>query len=242
MHTFYEIEQFEVLELYDSKLVLGDIRISRIDLLSALFPGNQIRERLLDRLQMTEKEELFAKFFSQAYNKGKDIDSMSFPELDGWIRELEEIVFEAKATLQGATQARRERDANLKQSEREKLRDPNYTGDTDAIAAVKRRKDRMSKRDKLFEMYTKSLNDGGIFGMSHEEANKLIDSNISVNEDTQSMKNQINKRPLSDPDGSIQETAKEETKKSLLDKITESVLNAADKPKDKPFDASSLFG
>jgi len=226
--------------LTPEKFKYESILLSRIDFLSLLFPGSE-RDKLLTRLQMTEKEELFAKFFSQAYNKGKSIDEMTFEELDSWIRELESIVFEGKATLQGASQAKRERELNLKNSEREKLRNSDSLfPHTDAINAVNKRKDRMSKRDKTFEMLIKPLSEGGAFGMSHDEANKFLNDNIAVNEETQAAKNNLNQaRPLSDPDGSKAKT-EEENKPNLIDKIVENMLKP--KPESVPFDASSLFG
>lgn len=250
--TIYEIQQLNVLELYDSKLILGTTRISRIDLLCAMFPCDPNRSKILESLQMTEKEELFAKFFSQAYNKGKDISQMDFPQLDTWIRELEEIVFEAKATLQGASQAKREREANLKSDERAKVRNADGTySSTDAINVVNKRKDRMSKRDKLEDTYralgigedeikellgkikieethqTKPEITGPLSGLTFNGSPKPIDTCKDCNNDYEAgTKHECPKKP-----------------KTLVDKIVDSVLKAGEnKPESKPFDPSGLFG
>jgi hypothetical protein len=242
------MEQLEVLESYKSGIVLGDIRLSRIDFISALFACSNVRARLLERLQMTEQEELFAGFFSSAYNKGKDIDKMTFTELDAWLIQLEKIVFEAKATLQGASQARREREANLKSSERDKIRNADGSFDTsNAINVVTKRKDRMSKRDKLEESYR-------ALGIPEADIQSLL-SNIKVDETFQTKPSVVG--PLSgqvfngspkpiDTCPNCEQDYEAGTKhdcpkkKNLLDKIVDSVLNA--KPiESKPFDASSLF-
>lgn len=95
---------------------------------------------------MTEQEELYAKF----YNMGKvlvvDMDTIQLRE---HIETLSQIAFEAKATLAAAHDELRERKA--KTTKREWTLTP--TGPdanvTDAINAVKIRKDRMSKMDRL---------------------------------------------------------------------------------------------
>lgn len=223
MHTYYEIEQLEVLARYDSHLIVGDYRVTELEFISLLFPGIE-RSKLLERAGMTEKEELFAKFFSTAYNKGRDVDSMSFPELDAWIRELERITFEAKASLQGATQAKREREANLKQSERDKIRNSDSTFDsTNAINAVNKRKDRMSKVDKLEATY-RSL------GMDEATIKDLL-SKVKVDEEKQAVTTKLHLIPA----------AEKPKPATLIDKIVDSILEAKDKPEPKPFDATSLF-
>lgn len=202
------------------------ISLSRIDFLSLLFPNSPDRASLLERMRMTEKEELFARFFSQAYNKGKDISQMDFTELDSWIRELENTVFEAKATLQGASQAKREREANLKTSEREKIRtaDGQYVT-SDAINSVNKRKERMSKTDKVIESYR-------ALGMSEEDINGIL-KNIKPDETSQAIVNQglnLNKDASQD-----KKEDSSDKPKSLLDKIIESVVSAKPKEDSKPF-------
>lgn len=247
--TFYEIEQLELLELYKSYCaVIGSERYSKSFILAALYPGPE-RDILLRSLNMTEKEELFAKFFSQAYNKGKAVDEMTFEDLDAWIRELENTTFEAKATLQGASQAKREREANLKSSEREKLRNADGSYPTsDAINAVTKRKDRMTKRDKLEETY-RSL------GMSEDDIKSLL-GQIKVDEVKQTtpvvgaLSGQVfNGRPKpidtcpdcgEDYEAKTKHTCKKDSPPTLIDKIVENML----KPKEesKPFDVGDLFG
>lgn len=196
---------------------------------------------------MTEKEELFAQFFSQAYNKGKAIDDMTLTELDAWIRDLEKTTFEAKATLQGASQAKREREANLVSSERDKLRNTDGSFVTgDAINAVNKRKDRMTKKEKLEETYRN-------LGMSEDDIKSLL-GQIKVDETRQvtpvvgALSGQVfngTPKPIdtcsecnADYPAGSKHTC--ERKPNLIDKIVESML----KPKEesKPFDVGDLFG
>lgn len=171
--------------------------------------------------KMTPKEELFAKFFSQAVTKATDLNMEG---LVSWIDELEEIVFEAKAMLQGADSVKKARVAKLRIDEKDKIKtqDSNY-GVSDAINSVAKRKDRMTKIDKLVE------------GMRHmgisEEDIKLAIGNISVNEDTQVAKNNLvtfNKR---------------DTSKVDVDKVLASASAEIEAKKtSEPFDPTKLFG
>lgn len=207
-----------------TKFKFDSINLSRIEFLALLF-NTETRERILRQLNMTEQEKLFASFFSQAYNKGVSIGEMSFEELGEWIKELEKTIFEAKATLQGAAQAKRERIANLAASEREKLISPsNESNGSDALASIKKRKDRMSKLEKLEETYR------GL-GMSDEDIKTAL-ALVKVSEEL----------PISNPKKVNEEAVKasNEGKPSLLDKIVDSIINT--KPKDEtPFDPDDLF-
>lgn len=100
---------------------------------------------------MNEKEELFKKFFNQAYQLSTTVDKMSIEELIKWENELEIIALEARAKQQGSAKGRKERESNLTKEEREKLITQPALGISDALSSVKKRKEKMSKMDKLIE-------------------------------------------------------------------------------------------
>lgn len=126
---------------------------------------------------MNEKELLFSEFFNKAM-KDITVSGMTIHDLTVWIEELEKTVLEGKATLQAAHQSKREKIANLSESDRDKLLSSNPPLVSDALSAVKKRKERMSKADKLHESLIAA-------GMSEEDARK-ISGTIKVDESKQS--------------------------------------------------------
>lgn len=133
---------------------------------------------------MTAAEEKFSKFFKDSYDKAQDVSQMSMEDLSSWIIELEDIILTAKASVQGATLGKRERVAKLSASEREKLcADGDSTQFTsDAISSVTKRKDRMSKMDKLAALYDGMVKAGT---MSREDADSMLGL-VKVDESKQS--------------------------------------------------------
>lgn len=203
---------------YDNngRITVYERYITRHEFLEFLFNTNE-RTQLIEELQMTEKEQLFAGFFSQAYNKGLNVAEMTMTQLDDWVTTLEKIVFEAKATLHGASQAKRERSAKLSPDEREKIRlaDVNYSA-SDAITSVNKRKDRLSKKEKLEETYR------GL-GMSEADIQGML-SKISIDEDTQEKRKNII-LSLSEK----KENSEKKEKPNLIDSIVQSIVEAEKK-------------
>lgn len=117
-------------------------------------------------------KELHARFFN---NEATEIvPNMELEQLSAHIQELEMIAFEAKTRLQAATQNKRERVAKLRLAEREKLiSNPDISG-SDAITAVGKRKERLSKADKLKQTL-------GALGISTDDM-KSIMGNIKIDE------------------------------------------------------------
>ena len=118
----------------------------------------------LDWGYMTPQEELYAKF----YNKGKLlVKDMDITDLREHRESLSQIAFEAKATLAAADDELRERKA--KSGKKEWLVTPTQLDVTtsDAINAVKVRKERMSKMDKMREQLKKA-------GIDEETVNEMI--------------------------------------------------------------------
>ena len=103
---------------------------------------------LVGRNGMTNQEELYVKF----YNKGKLlVADMDVTQLREHRETLAQIAFEAKATLAAADDELRERKAKSSVKAKEWLVTPTGPDQTtsDAINAVKVRKERMSKMDKM---------------------------------------------------------------------------------------------
>jgi hypothetical protein len=110
----------------------------------------------LDWGYMTPQEELYAKF----YNKGKLlVADMDMTQLREHREELARVAFEAKAMLASTDDELRERKAKSTSKTKEWILTPTDVDQntSDAINAVKVRKDRMSKIDK---MRTQLLNAG----------------------------------------------------------------------------------
>lgn len=228
--TYAQIQQLAVLDLYKSGIVVP-FRFTRLELLEFLTPGSEVRERfLLSMAGMTESEEKFVTLFKQAYDKAADVSTMSYEVLDSWITDLEDILLTAKAQVQGATLAKKERKAKLSKEERDKTPEGYSLGDvSDSIASVRKRADRISKRDKT----EASLRD---LGLSDDDVKKMM-SRISVNEDTQPSKNAVTFHKTDD-----QKEADSERKTGMnLDRLVDSILKKENQPEDKPFDPSSLF-
>lgn len=134
------------------------------------------RAELLENLNMTEAEKKFADYFMQGYNRSISVQDMPYEKVEEWVAELEDIIFTAKATLQGVDKALRERRANLKESERQKIREKDSTINvSDAINSVNKRKDRLNKVEKLEENYRK-------LGFDEATIKELL-KNVKVKED-----------------------------------------------------------
>lgn len=198
------------------------------------FDGGRILKHLdiplavLERhiITMTEAEEKFAKYFKVAYDKAIDISQMSYEQLDMWIDELEDIILTAKASVQGASLGQRERKAKLSASEKEKTRSGDSTINvSDAMSAVRKRTERMSKLDKLKAMYDDMVDKGT---MSREDANSMLGL-VKVDESKQSTMS-FNK----DKNEAI------DTAKLAQDVIDASSKKSEAKPETIDFD--SLFG
>lgn len=117
-------------------------------------------------------KELHARFFNSETTEV--VPDMDLETLSNHIQELEMIAFEAKSRLQAATQNKRERVAKLRLAEREKLiSNPDISG-SDALTAVSKRKERLSKADKLKQTL-------GSLGISTEDL-KSIMGNIKIDE------------------------------------------------------------
>lgn len=126
------------------------------------------------------KEELHKRFFD-TYNKEIIlVQSMDYNTLIAHIRELEEICRDGRTMLTAAQTRQREMEAEMKLSDKEWLLsrntpDPNVS---DAISAVKVRKDRMSKADKLLEQM-KSLGIADAESMVSRAEKRATDSQMN---------------------------------------------------------------
>jgi hypothetical protein len=135
-------------------------------------------------IKLTDRELHFKKFFDASYAKAIDINKMSIDEITAWINELEVIAFEAKASIQGAGQAREERTSKLSKSERDKLVTNPDLGVSDAINSVKKRADRKSKADKVLDTLK-------AMGVDSSFINSTAMPAIKVDESKQSYANQM---------------------------------------------------
>lgn len=170
-------------------------------------------QRLL--LTMTKDEELFAKY----YTAGKIlVESMTDDALLTHISDLKEILLEARAHMQAATD-------KIRESRKGKNKDWLVSVETDqvtseAIAAVSVRKDRMSKLDKLREQLLKG-------GMDEEIVNEMI-RNMNSKATETSLKS------VNFPVVKSDNKPKEPEKKTIIDIVKE---------EKQPFDPSKLkFG
>lgn len=143
----------------------------------------------LNEEQMTEDEQLYAQFYSNPDVLSK-CSTMSIEELLVWEEDLRKIVLEAKATQSRVSTTRKERVSKLTKEERDKLiTNPDGTV-SDAINAVKIRRDRMSKADKLAAL----LKDMGI------ESSGDIMKNIKADETKQAIHNNNGGIPTPTPE------------------------------------------
>lgn len=181
---------------------------------------------------MTENEQKFANYFKKAYDKGMDISQMSYEELELWLIELEDIVLTAKASIQGADLAKRERKAKLSKSELDKtLSTDSSILASDAIASVNKRKERMTKLDKLKDMYDKMVSDGT---MSREDADSMLGL-VKVDESKQ------NTMAFNAEKKDIAQKAQDAIN---TQKLADDLLKKASEPKEEepPIDFSKIFG
>lgn len=98
-------------------------------------------------INMTEREDLFVKFYNAEKILVKDMDSVQLREHR---EQLSQIALEAKARLQADDDESRERNAKSKNKEWQ-LSDSSVQSNSDAINAPKIRKERMTKLDKMKE-------------------------------------------------------------------------------------------
>jgi hypothetical protein len=134
---------------------------------------------LVGRRNMTSQEELYAKF----YNKGKLlVADMDVTQLREHRETLSQIAFEAKATLAAADDELRERKAKVSVKNKEWLVTPTGPDQTtsDAISAVKVRKERMSKMDKLRADLLKSLDEATVNEMISQLERKATEKNLKA--------------------------------------------------------------
>lgn len=167
--------------------------------------------------ELTPQEELYAKF----YNKGKLlVKDMDVTQLREHRDELSQIAFEAKATLAAADDELRERKA--KGTNKEWTVTPTGPDQvtSDAINAVKVRKERMSKMDKL----QSQLRTAGI----DEDTIKEMVSNLERKATEKNLKTVTFSKPVIETTAVIVQAAKP----------TDEQI-AADRP---AFNPSSLFG
>lgn len=199
----------------------GGIILKSLDIPLAVF------ERFIE--PMTEAEQKFANYFKKAYDKGMDVGQMSYEELEAWLIELEDIVLTAKASIQGADLAKRERKAKLSKGELDKILSTDSSILTsDAISAVNKRKERMSKMDKLKDMYDKMVDAGT---MSREDADSMLGL-VKVDESKQNTMS-FNK----DKQAAI-DTAK--LAQEVVDAASKKVEENKSEP-EEPFNFDSLF-
>jgi len=118
-----------------------------------------VRESKERTIRMTENEQLFADFYSSPEVQTR-LDSMSIDDIVQWELRLEKKVIEAKAVHKKVADTRKERAHKLSKEQRDKLITVPET--TEAINAIKVRKDRMSRADKLAQLL-KDTGAGGDF-------------------------------------------------------------------------------
>ena len=111
--------------------------------------------QLLESENMTEQEELFAKFYNEEKIFIKDMDVAQLREHR---ITLSKIAFEAKARLGAIDDDQRERNAKVKNKEFI-LTDVNNVPDSELINAPKLRQARMSKIDKMRQDLSKYLDE-----------------------------------------------------------------------------------
>lgn len=176
----------------------------------------------LNEEQMTEDEALFASFYNNQDVVSK-CNTMSIEELLLWEEDLRKIVLEAKATQQRVTSTRKDRVAKLSKEERDKLiTNPDGTV-SEAINAVKVRKDRMTAADKLNKL---------LAGMGIENSADIM-KNIKVDETKQAIHNNT----LAASNGNEANEKSKETEQAPVEKEPERKIIAKSNP-----DASFLDG
>jgi len=162
---------------------------------------------------MTPQEELYAKF----YNKGKIlVKDMDTTQLREHRDELSQIAFEAKATLAAADDELRERKAKVVNKEWTVTPTGPDQVTSDAINAVKIRKERMTKMDRL----QTQLRSAGI----DEDIIKEMVSNLERKATEKNLKTVTFNKPVFEPTAVVVQKVKE---------------NGEVK---QPFNPSSLFG
>lgn len=123
---------------------------------------------------MNEREELHAQFFA---SEAVLVSSMTFEQLDNHILELEKILLEGRARASAAVEEKKKRVRKMSDDEKDKLvTRPNLSG-TEALNSVTKRKDRMTKMDKLQETLA-------ALGLNVDEV-KSITGTVKVNESSQ---------------------------------------------------------
>lgn len=124
---------------------------------------------------MTEQEELYADF----YKKGKIfVKDMDMTQLREHRDELSKIAFQAKATLAAADDELRERKAGLRNKEWTITPTGPDQVTSDAINAVKVRKDRMTKLDKIRAQLLNSLDEATVNEMMSNLERKATEVNL----------------------------------------------------------------
>jgi len=135
------------------------------------FTDNQTENK-----KMTPQEELFARFYNHERILVKDINDIQLREHR---EELSKISFEAKARLVSADDETRERKA--KTSNKEWLLTTADVVSTDAINAVKVRKERMSKMDKMKEQLLKAgIDEDTVKEMIRNLESKATEKNVKT--------------------------------------------------------------
>jgi transcriptional regulator of acetoin/glycerol metabolism len=184
--------------------VHNQISANKPDYLMAVMAAKEI---------MTPQEELFAKFYNHEKILVKDMNDSQLREHR---EELSRIAFEAKARLVAADDETRERKAKNGNKEWTVTPTESDQTTTDAINAVKTRKERMTKLDKQREYLEKAG----------------LDENI-INEMMKNMERRATEKSLK----TVTFTKKSEETSAIQVKIEK-----PDEPKE-PFDASKLkFG
>jgi len=127
---------------------------------------------------MTPQEELYAQF----YNRGKIfVKDMDITQLREHRENLSQIAFEAKATLAAADDELRERKA--KSGKKEWVITPSGPDvvTSDAINAVKVRKERMSKMDKMrMQLLNAGIDEETVKEMINNLERKATEANLKV--------------------------------------------------------------
>lgn len=219
---------------------------------SCLKHDGDIGEQILDAIgqtqgynKMTEKEQLFQKFFNGA---GEKIDAvkMTLEQIMAWEQELELICLEAKATLQKVSQVKRERVEKLSQSERDKLITKPDILVSDALNGVKRRADKLSKADKLREsLRSLGLSEEEIIqqmsGIKIDETKKKVNEPVKLMDDAKKFTFNGTPDPI-DENGNpekVKVSQRDIQNESNAGNLRERVEKIVDEP---PFDPSTLFG
>jgi hypothetical protein len=162
---------------------------------------------------MTEQEELFAKFYNQDRILVRDMDAVQLREHRD---ELSKIAFEAKARLVATDDEVRERNLKVtKNKEWLTTTDANHV-DTDAINVVAARKSRLSKMDKMRAQLLGA-------GIDEDTVNEMV-----KNLERKATEKDVKAITFNVP--------------SVEQKIVVVAAIKADSNDDKPFNPSSLFG